>query len=96
LDHLPIIFSILDPVRARETSDSLGKFADWERFQSLTSGRKCPSIQIHSSEEADKAARDFSASKAAAYRLFTGKTIILDRIYEIPSKYRLLKHSKNL
>jgi hypothetical protein len=77
-----------------ETLDSLEKFTDWKRFPGLTSGLICPSIQIHSSEEADKAARDFSASRAAAYRLSTTKTTILDRIYEIPCQGRLLKQKK--
>jgi hypothetical protein len=90
------MFSNLDPVRARETLDSLGKFTDFERFQSLTSGLKCPNIQFHSSEEADKVAHDFSASKVAVYRLSTRKTIILDWIYEVPSKDRLLTHNKYL
>jgi hypothetical protein len=33
-----------------------------------------PNIQIHSYDEADKAARDFAGSIASAYRLSTRKT----------------------
>jgi hypothetical protein len=50
----------------------------------------------NSSEEDDTAAHDFSASKAAAYRLSTRRDIILDRIYEVPSNERLLKHNKDI
>jgi hypothetical protein len=41
-----------------------------------------PNIQIHSSNEADKAARVFAAL-ASAYRISTRETTILDRKYEI-------------
>jgi hypothetical protein len=61
-DHLPIIFSILDPVRTREALDPVEKLTDWELFQILASEVISPNIQIHSSNEADKAARDFAAS----------------------------------
>jgi hypothetical protein len=40
-------------------------------FQSLASELVSPSIQIYSSNEADKAARDFVASRALTYRLST-------------------------
>jgi hypothetical protein len=63
-DHLPIIFAILDCVRAREALDPFEKLRDWERFQSLTSELISLSSHVHSSEEADKAARDFAASIA--------------------------------
>jgi hypothetical protein len=52
---------------------------------------KSPNIQIHSSTEDDKAACDFSASVASAYRLSTRKTKILDQKYEIPGLYQLLE-----
>jgi hypothetical protein len=58
---LPIMFSILDHVKAREVSDPVEKFTDWERFQSLASDLVSPKIQINSSTDADKAARDFTA-----------------------------------
>jgi hypothetical protein len=68
-DNLPIIFSILDCVRTGETLDAVEKMTDWELFQSFASELISPDIQIHSSNEADKAARDFPASVASAYRL---------------------------
>jgi hypothetical protein len=34
-DHLPIMFSILDPVRTMEVSDPAEKIRDWELLQSL-------------------------------------------------------------
>jgi hypothetical protein len=34
-DHLPIIFSILDPVRMREVLEPVEKLRDWELFQSF-------------------------------------------------------------
>jgi hypothetical protein len=52
LDHLPITFSILDPVITRGTLDPVEKLTDWELFQSLTSELVSPNIEIHSSNEA--------------------------------------------
>jgi hypothetical protein len=67
--HLPVMFKILDPVRAREALDPVERLIDWERFQSLASELKSPSIRIHSYEEVDKAAHDFAVSIALACRL---------------------------
>jgi hypothetical protein len=36
-DHLPIRFSILNPVRTREALNPFEKLTDWELFQSLAS-----------------------------------------------------------
>jgi hypothetical protein len=80
-DHLPIMSSILGPVTTRETLDPVEKLTAWELFQSLASELISPSIQIHSSIEADKAARDFAAPLASAYRISTRKTSILHRKY---------------
>jgi hypothetical protein len=63
-NHLPIMFSILDPVRIRQALDPVEKLADWELFQSLASELVSPNIKIHSSKEADTAAHDFAASIA--------------------------------
>jgi hypothetical protein len=90
------MFSILDPVRTREALDPVEKLTDWELFQSLASELISPNIQIHSSDEADKAAHGFAVSIAAAYRLSTRKTTILGRKYEIPGLDRLLKHRRML
>jgi hypothetical protein len=75
-DHLPITFSILDPVGTREALHPVEKLRDWELFQCLASELVSQNIQIHSSNEADKAAHDFAASTASAYRLSTRKTIL--------------------
>jgi hypothetical protein len=82
--HLPIMYSILDPVRSRGALDPVEKLMDWEMFQSLTPEHISPNIQIHFSDEADKGAQDFAASAASAYSLSTRKATILDRKYEIP------------
>jgi hypothetical protein len=88
------MFSILDPVRMREALDPAEKLTDWELFQSLASELVSPNIQIHSSNEANKAACDSAASIASAYRISTRKTSILDRKYEIPQLDHLLKHKR--
>jgi hypothetical protein len=65
-DHLPIIFDILDHVKIWDLSEPIEKFANWDRFQSLASELIEPRIKINSGVEADKAARDFTASVASA------------------------------
>jgi hypothetical protein len=72
-DHLPIVFHILDHVKIRNHSEPVEKFKDWERFQSLESELISSRIEINSGVEADKAARDFTASIASAYRLSPSK-----------------------
>jgi hypothetical protein len=67
------MFIILDPVRTRKVLDPVEKLTDWELFQSFVSELISPNILIHSSNETDKAARDFAASIASAYRLSTRK-----------------------
>jgi hypothetical protein len=82
-DHLPIAFHFLDYIKSRNYSDQVDKFTDWERFQRLASELISHIIQINSEEEAEKAARGFTASIASAYMLSRNKlhsrTII--RIY---------------
>jgi hypothetical protein len=72
-DHLPVIFHILDHIKIRNLSDPTETFTDWDRSQSLSSELISPKIEIKSGLEADKAARDFSASVASVYRLSTSK-----------------------
>jgi hypothetical protein len=36
-DHLPVMFTILEPVRMREVVDPIEKQTYWDLFQSLTS-----------------------------------------------------------
>jgi hypothetical protein len=90
------MFSILDRTRTREAIDPLEKLTDWELFHSLTSELISPNIQIHFSNEADKAACNFAPSVASAYRISTRKTTILDRKYEIPGLDSLFKHKRKL
>jgi hypothetical protein len=95
-DHLPIKFSILDPVRTKEALDPVERLIDCELFQSLAPELVSSNIQIQSSNEADKAARDFAASIPSAYRISTRKTTIIHRKYEIPGLDHLLKHKRKL
>jgi hypothetical protein len=71
----------LDPLRTKETLDLVEKLTDWELFQSLASELISSNILIYSSNETDKAARDFAASIASSYRPSTRKRNILDRKY---------------
>jgi hypothetical protein len=89
------MFSILDPVRMREALDSVETLTDCEMFQSLASELISTNIQIRSSNEADKAACDFTVSIASAYRISTRKQHLFDRKYEIPGLVHLLKHKRN-
>jgi hypothetical protein len=91
-DHLPIVFSVLDPVRTSEALDPAEKFTDWELFRSLVSDLISPSSHIYSSEKGDKLAADFAAFMASAYKLSTRKATILDPKYESPYLDLLLKH----
>jgi hypothetical protein len=62
--HLPIIFHILDHVKIRNLSEPIEKLKNWDGFQSLASELRSPKIEINSGVEADKAAREFTASVA--------------------------------
>jgi hypothetical protein len=88
-DHLPILFHILDHVRTN-------KISDWERFQSLASNLISPRTEIKSGVEADKAARDFTASVASAYRLSASKIILSGLNNDLPGLDRLLKYKKKM
>ncbi|PNF42024.1 hypothetical protein B7P43_G12302 [Cryptotermes secundus] len=95
-DHLPIIFNILDHVKIRKLSEPIGKFTDWERFQSLASELISPKLEINSGVEADKAARDFAASIATAYKLSTSKITLSDINNELPGLDLLRKYKQRL
>jgi hypothetical protein len=45
-DQIPTVFHFLDHIRTWKLSDSVGKFTDWERFQSLAFELFSPRIQI--------------------------------------------------
>jgi hypothetical protein len=53
-------------------------------------------LQIYSSNEANKAARDFATTIAMVYRLSTWKTTIVDEKHETPGLHCLLKHKRKL
>jgi hypothetical protein len=95
-DHLPIVFHTLDHVKIRNLSEPVEKFTDWERFQILASELISPRIEINSGVGDDKAARDFTASVASAYRLSTSKITLLDINNDIPGLDRLLKNKRRL
>jgi hypothetical protein len=95
-DHLPIVFLVLDNVTTRNLSDPVEKFTDWDQFQSLAFDLVSPRIQINSEAEADKAARDFTASIASAYRLATSKVTLSDMNSDLLGLDRLLKHKLRL
>jgi hypothetical protein len=94
-DHLPIIFLTLDHAKIGNLSDPIEKFTDWDRFQSLASELISPRIEINSGRS-DKAARDFTASVASAYKLATGKVTLSDINKDLPGLERLLKHKQGL
>jgi hypothetical protein len=94
--HLPVIFNTLDPVRTRKALDPVENLTDLELFQNLASELRTPNIQIHSSNVAEKAARDFAVSVASAYRLLARKTTISDWKCEIHGLDRLLKRKRKL
>jgi hypothetical protein len=95
-DHLPIIFHTLCHVKIRNLSEPIEKFTDWDRFQRLASELISPRIQVNTGVEADKAARDFTASVASAYRLSTSKVTLSDINNDIPGLDRLLKHKRKV
>jgi hypothetical protein len=96
LDHLPIMFHILDHVRTKQISKPLEKFTDWERFQSLASNLISPRVEINSGVEADKAVCAFTASIASAYRLSMSKTTVSELNNDLPGLDRLLKYKKRM
>jgi hypothetical protein len=79
-----------------ELLEPIEKFTDWERFQSFTSELISPKIEIKSGIEADKAARDFTASVASACSLSTNKITLSDINNDIPGLDRLLKYKQRL
>jgi hypothetical protein len=95
-DHLQKIIHILDHVKIINISEPIEKFTDWDRFQSLASELISPRIEINSGIEADKAARNFIATIASAYRMATSKITLSDINNDIPGLDRLLKHKRRL
>jgi hypothetical protein len=80
----------------RNLSETIKKFTESERFQCPASESIPPIIEINSGVEADKAARDFTATIASAYRQSTNKVTLSDINNDIPGLNRLLKHKHRL
>jgi hypothetical protein len=91
-DHLPIIFHILDEVRAKNVLAPFEKFTDWERFQSLASNLISPRIKINLGAKTGKAASTFTVSLASAYGLSTSKITLSELNNDLPGLDRLLKY----
>jgi hypothetical protein len=90
------VFNILDHVRTTKLSEPTQKFTKWERFQRLASDLISPRKEINSGIEANKAARDFTASIASAYRLSTNRITVSDLNKDLPGLYSFLSDKKRL
>jgi hypothetical protein len=95
-EHLPIVFHIMDHVKITNLSEPTEKFTDWNRFHSLASELISPKIDINSGVEADKTARNFTASIASAYRLSINKVTLSDKNEVHPGLDPLLKYKQML
>jgi hypothetical protein len=83
-------------VKISNLSDPIEKVTLWEPFQSLASELISPIIEIASEVEADRVAREFTASIPSAYRLSTSKITLSDLNNDLPGLDRLLKHKQRL
>jgi hypothetical protein len=72
-NHLSFVFYLLDHLRARNPSDPVDIFTDWERFQSLASEL----IYLESKLIWEEGV-NFTASLALAYRLLARKITLSD------------------
>jgi hypothetical protein len=72
-----MVLHLLDLVTTTSLLEPLEKFTEWERFHSLATNVISPRIEINSGVEPDKAAGEFTASIASAYRLPTNKIILV-------------------
>jgi hypothetical protein len=86
----------LDHVTTKKLSEPLEKFTEWERFQNLVSNLILSRIKMNCGVEVDKAAREFTASIASAYRLSASKVELSELNSYIPGLDMLLKHKKRL
>jgi hypothetical protein len=72
----------LDHVRTTKLSEITGKFTNLEWTQSLAS-------DLTRGVEADKAAHDFRASVASAYRLSTSRVTLSDLNNALPVRFEV-------
>jgi hypothetical protein len=94
--HLLIIFHLLDHIRSRNLSDAVYKFTDLEGFQRFATKLISTKIQIYSEEEAERSARDLTASIASVYRIATSKITLSDINKDMTGLEKLLKHKRRL
>jgi hypothetical protein len=94
--HLTIVFHLLYRDRARNFSEPVEKFTDWEWFQSLDSHFLSPRIRIKSREEANQVYCNFIASTALACRLSTSRVTLSNLNGNLPGLESLPKHQRSL
>jgi hypothetical protein len=87
-DYLPNLFQIM--VDTRDISAPVETHTDWKRFRSLASDLTSPRMEIGTAEEAERAACNFAASVASAYRLSTRKITLSELNNELQGLDRLL------
>jgi len=97
-DHLQISFYTLGHFRSRDRDNlnRVNKITYLEVFQSVASELISLRLQTDSGEEADKAARDFTASIASSHGLSTSTLTLSDLNVDVPSSDRVLKHEQEL
>jgi hypothetical protein len=83
-DHLPLIFHILDHIKIRNLSEPIENFTDCDRFQIVAWLLISLRIETNLWVQAHKAACDFTASIASAYRLATSIITLSDINNGIP------------
>jgi hypothetical protein len=96
LEHLPVVFHLLDHIKSRNFSDVVDKFTDWERLQSLACGIISRIIQTNSGKTPIKRPATFPFSIASSYRLPTSKITLSDLTKDAPGLESLLKHKRRL
>jgi hypothetical protein len=95
-DHLPVLLHVLDYVNAGDILAPVEIHTVWELFQSLVSELISPRIQINTADEAEKAACNFAASIASAYRLLTRKITLSELNNELSELDNLLHLKQRL
>jgi secreted Zn-dependent insulinase-like peptidase len=76
-----IVTDVLDSDHRRKALEPVKKLTDRDLSQILASELISSNNQIHSSDGADKAVRDFIASIASTYTISTRNAAIVDRKY---------------
>jgi hypothetical protein len=82
---------MLDHFSSGGNSTPVEIHTDWQRFQCIASDQISPENQIHTLEDTEKAARNFAAFIASAYKLSTHKITLSELYEELPELDRLLQ-----